>query len=196
MVDFSQQSDAQLSAGIKNSNSIAFRSLFNRYYEPLYYFFLNRIQFDELAKDFVQDVFTRLWQNRANLKPEFAIKSYLFRTAQNILIDHYRKKKTRTIFQEENITKEPSVNPSEMYDLEDSVSQALSELPENLRITFLLNRFDGLKYAEIAESLNISIKTVESRMSKALKILRKSLKHLLMLIIYCYFLLYSFIDFS
>ena len=93
MVDFSQKSDTQLCTSIKNSNSAAYRALFYRYYEPLYYFFWNRTQSSELAKDSVQDVFTRLWQKRDNLNPELSIKSYLFRTAQNILIDQYRKKK-------------------------------------------------------------------------------------------------------
>ncbi len=183
MVDTSKQSDTQISAEIKNSNSAAFKILFYRYYEPLYSFFWNRIQSEELAKDFVQDVFTRLWQHRDNLNPELSIKSYLFRTAQNILIDHFRKKKTVTVSNEEYTINEPGENPAELYDLEESVGHAISELPENLRMVFLLNRFDGLKYKEIAESLNISIKTVESRMSKALKFLKKSLYYLILFIV-------------
>ena len=183
MIATSKQSDTQICAEIKNSNSAAFKTLFYRYYEPLYHFFWNRTQSEELAKDFVQDVFTRLWQHRDNLNPELSIKSYLFRTAQNILIDHFRKKKTVTVSNEEHTIHEPAENPAELYDLEESVGLAISELPENLRVVFLLNRFDGLKYKEIADSLNISIKTVESRMSKALKILKKSLYYLLLFIV-------------
>jgi RNA polymerase sigma-70 factor, ECF subfamily len=190
MVDNSQQSDNQLSTGIKNSNSSAFQILFYRYYESLYSFFWNRTQSEELAKDFVQDVFTRLWQHRDNLNPELSIKSYLFRTAQNLLIDFFRKKKTQTASHEDLIKIEPSENPSELYDLEESVVKAISELPDDLRMVFLLNRFDGLKYKQIADSLNISIKTVESRISKTLKILRESLDYLLLLLILLYITYY------
>ena len=190
MVDNSQQSDNQLSKAVKNSDSGAFKILFYRYYESLYSFFWNRTQSGELAKDFVQDVFTRLWQHRDNLNPELSIKSYIFRTAQNILIDFFRKKKTQPVSHEELIKNEPSENPSGLYDLEESVVKAISELPDDLRMVFLLNRFDGLKYKEIAESLNISIKTVESRMSKTLKILRQSLDYLLLLLILLYITYY------
>jgi RNA polymerase sigma-70 factor (ECF subfamily) len=63
--------------------------------------------------------------------------------------------------------------------VEEKVNDALQKLPENLKTVFLMSRFDGLKYAEIAESLDISVKTVENRMTKALKLLRKWLEHLL-----------------
>ena len=190
MTDISQQTDNQLSLGVKNSNSAAFKILFYRYYESLYSFFWNRTQSEELAKDFVQDVFTRLWQHRDNLNPDLSIKSYIFRIAQNILIDFFRKKKTQAVSHEEFSKNEPTENPSELYDLEESVVKAISDLPDDLRVVFLLNRFDGLKYKEIADSLNISIKTVESRMSKTLKILRQSLDYLLLLFILLYLTYY------
>jgi len=63
----------------------------------------------------------------------------------------------------------------------------LQDLPEDQRIVFILNKFEGFKYAEIAETLQISIKTVESRMSKALKHLREKLRHLLILLPFIYF---------
>ena len=78
------------------------------------------------------------------------------------------------------------ITSTRVYDLEESVVKAISELPDDLRMVFLLNRFDGLKYKQIADSLNISIKTVESRMSKTLKILRQSLDYLLLLLILLY----------
>ena len=136
-----------------------------------------------------------MWQNRSNLNPKLSIKAYLFRTANNLLIDHYRKKQTQTVFQEDNFSYEPSENPFETYDVEEGVNKALLELPENLRTVFTMNRFDGLKYTEIAESLNVSIKTVESRMSKALKILRETLKPFLILILLFQFVLAGFIHF-
>jgi len=181
MVDFTQQTDTQLCINVKLSNSDAYKTLFYRYYESIYYFFWNRTRSSELAKDFIQDVFARLWQNRGNLNPDLSIKAYLFRIANNILIDHYRKKQTQQVSLENNIHQEPSENPFDTYDLEEGVNKAISELPDDLKTVFLFNRFDGLKYAEIADALNVSIKTVESRMSKALKVLRKTLKHLLVL---------------
>lgn len=186
---FSQPSDSKLCAEIKGSDSGSFKILFYRYYEPIYYFFWSRTKSAELAKDFVQDVFTKLWQNRFNLNPELSMKAYLFRTANNLLIDFYRKKKTYSIYQEDNFAHEPSENPFETYDVQEGVNKALLELPENLRIVFTMNRFDALKYSEIAESLNISVKTVESRMSKAIKILRETLKQFLILlfIFECFF---------
>jgi RNA polymerase sigma-70 factor, ECF subfamily len=194
-INISQPSDSQLCADIKGSDSGSYKILFYRYYDPIYYFFWNRTKSQELAKDFVQDVFTKLWQNRVNLNPKLSIKAYLFRMANNLLIDHYRKKQTQTVFQEDNFSYEPSENPFETYDVEEGVNKALSELPENLRTVFTMNRFDGLKYTEIAESLNVSIKTVESRMSKALKILRETLKPFLILIFLFQFVLAGFIHF-
>ena len=187
-INISQPSDSQLCADIKGSDSGSYKILFYRYYEPIYYFFWNRTKSQELAKDFVQDVFTKLWQNRTNLNPKLSIKAYLFRMANNLLIDYYRKKQTQTVYQEDNFSYEPSENPFETYDVEEGVNKALSELPENLRAVFTMNRFDGLKYAEIADSMNISIKTVESRMSKALKILRETLKPFLLLLLIFEFL--------
>ena len=154
-----EKSDQELSEGVRQSDSACFKDLFHRYYKPLFLYFRQRVSSDDQAKDFIQDIFARLWQNRHNLNANLSIKSYLFRAAHNMLIDFYRRKSTRQQYLE-NKPDDPGVEtPHEHFEVEESIQKALAELPENVRTVFLMNRFDNLKYSEIAETLDISVKT-------------------------------------
>ncbi len=181
---FSELTDKRLCRLIKESDEKAFKELFYRYYEQLHLFCLRRTQSSDLASDFIQDVFMRLWQNRVNLDQNLSIKAYLYRSTQNSLIDYFRKKNTQKNFLDENPSENPQTQIDETFDVEDSIRDALQKLPIELRTVFLMSRFDGLKYKEIAESLGVSVKTVESRMTKSLKLLHKLLEHLLIVTIY------------
>lgn len=180
MNDRTDTPDRVLSARLKASDSDAFKVVFYRYYEPLYGFVARRVPAGEMPQDVVQDVFARLWQNRAGIDPDQPLKAYLFRIANNILIDQYRKREVRQAYAARQPDATPAVAPAEHFDVEEQVMDAIAQLPEVVRQTFILNRFEALTYREIADLLGISIKTVESRMSKALRQLRALLQHTLM----------------
>jgi len=166
-------SDSILADAIRSSDSAAFKILFFRYYDPLYYFLCQRIRSSDLAQDFVQEVFTRVWQTRDRLDSKQSVKAYLYRIAHNLVVDHLRKRSSHKQYQSELYHRTASVEGS--WDTKLSVQDAISQLPEKLLTVFILSRYQGLTYLEIAEACRISVKTVESRISQALRLLRKEL---------------------
>ncbi|HEX9654269.1 MAG TPA: RNA polymerase sigma-70 factor [bacterium] len=167
--------DAELTAALKASDHFAFRAIYYRYFEALFRFLWRQTHDDELAKDLLQEIFSRVWKNRNNLDASQSIKSYLYRIGQNLVIDHRRKNTHSLDSLEEHPEIEPTYSTDESFDLQDKIQSAIEDLPEQVRIVFTMNRFDGFKYTEIAALLNISLKTVEARMSKALTLLREKL---------------------
>ena len=119
----------------------------------------------------VQETFKRLWMNRKKLDPNKKIKAYLYKIAKNIIIEHERRQ------QREKKYRNSLAHNSEHESVEQisHIYVAINNLPTILKQVFVLNRVEGLKYSEIAQVIGISIKTVESRMSRALKILMKEL---------------------
>jgi RNA polymerase sigma-70 factor (ECF subfamily) len=166
----SKQSDSELIRAIHDSDGEAFRILFHRYYEPLYAFLWTRTRSVDLSKDFVQEVFTRFWQHRQSVDPEQGCKSYLFRIADRLLIDHYRSQSSKKSAQDHLRSRtEPDTGDP---DFQITLQNAISARPDPVRRVFLLSRYEGYTYREIADIEHISIKTVESRMTQALKKLR------------------------
>jgi RNA polymerase sigma-70 factor (ECF subfamily) len=171
--DFSaSRSDPELVGAIRDSDAGAFKILYFRYHDPLFRYVWYRTRSPEFAKDALQEIFTRLWRNRRSLDPEKSVKAYLYRIAHNLLVDNFRKEDQMKVYR----TRGQSADAPE-DDLESrlDVQAAVESLPDDIRTAFMLNRYQGLKYAEIAEIQGISIKTVESRISRALDILRKIL---------------------
>jgi RNA polymerase sigma-70 factor (ECF subfamily) len=105
------------------------------------------------------------------------VKSYLYQSVKNRCIDYLRKEKSTSEISEivENINQTPFRDLVEEAELNDRINASINQLPEKCREIFLLCRFEGLKYAEIAKKLNISVKTVEMQMGIALKKLRENL---------------------
>ena len=166
--------DSHLARQIRDSDQDAFKILFLRYYEPLYCFLCQKLRSSEQAKDFIQEVFTRVWQTRERLDPKQSIKAYLYRIAHNLAIDYFRKRASHKQYQMEEYHQIKHQNG--FLDTELSVRAAVNNLPEKLRTVFVLSRHQSLTYNEIAEACQISVKTVESRMSQALRLLRTALK--------------------
>ena len=130
----------------------------------------------DMAKNLVHEVFIQVWEKFDTLPEDMNYKSYCFTAVRNKCLNHIRdRKKFVTIehVQEEKVTE---LNTSlETSELAEKIELAIASLPEKCRMVFELNRIEGLKYAEIAEKMNISIKTVETQMSKALAVLREHL---------------------
>ncbi len=170
-----KMTEKQLSEAIKNSDSSAFRILYYKYYKPLYRYIFYRTYSKELTKDLLQDVFTKLWLNRKKLSSSKSLKSFIYSITSNLLIDHYRKRSSRIKYKNEIFSAKVITGDDTVED-KISIQNAVSRLNDKLKDVFILNRYEGFTYKEIADIQCISIKTVEKRMSKALKYLRDYLK--------------------
>jgi len=137
-----------------------------------------------VAEEIVQQVFLRLWEKRDTITITGPVKAYLFSAIRNTAISQWRKDVVRS--EKENgygKSKDTTVGAGEeVKELERLYRQALERLPERCREVFILSRQQHMKYAEIAEAMNISVKTVENQMGKALKILHEELKEYLPLL--------------
>lgn len=168
---------------VKNGSREAFKRICEIYYEMLYNYIWRKTRNENLSKDIVQELFINVWKLRGQLDPNKSFKSYLYTAANNLTINHF---KSVTIQQkyfsdlDSGDFELGSDNPEEFQEYLDNV---LIGLPEEQKTVFILNKFEGFKYQEIAEILNISAKTVESRMGKILKVLREKLGPLLMMLI-------------
>lgn len=133
------------------------------------------------GEEVVQQVFLHLWEKRESLAITGAIRSYLFAAIRNTAISHWRKESVR--LEKEQVAgavraADPLVQ-SPAWELERMYRQALEQLPERCREVFILSRQQQLKYTEIAQVMNISVKTVENQMGKALKIMHRELREYL-----------------
>lgn len=169
---------------IQKLNTKNFEKLFKKYFSTLCYFAQKYISDVETAKEIVHDVFINLWNKRESIDLEKSVKSYLFTSVHNRCLNYIRdnKKFDHNIEQLENLHERmdwESFDSLVQMELENKINKTIELLPDRCREIFVLSRFDNLKYSEIAEKLEISIKTVETQMSKALKILRENLKEYL-----------------
>jgi len=188
---------AQIESGwvinIKAGNEAAFEMLFNFYCQNLINFARRYVTDIQIAENIVQDVFSNVWNHRENLNPSKMIKSYLFTSVKNEALKVLRHRdvqtKSRGILLD-SLTKD--ADPEQELtanEINAEVHLAIDELPVKCREIFMMNRFDGLKYAEIAEVLGISVKTVEVQMGRALKKMRKRLKPFLTMVFIVFILL-------
>lgn len=180
--------DMELIERIRKGDERAFESLFRCYYKTLC-FFANKIVKDAIvAEEIVQDIFYHIWEKRSSLDVTTSVKSYLFKSAHNNSLKYLRHQKIVVGYEERVKTStEPQYELQENYaeigEITHIISQTLEQVPERTRDIFNLNRTEGLKYNEIAEQLNISVKTVEAHITSVLKILRENLKEYLAMVL-------------
>jgi len=178
--------------GIIKGEVKAFDKIFEIYNQKLYQFAKSILKNREDAKDVVQEVFVRIWQNRNEIKEYSTFKSYLFTIAYNIIVDHFRKRlkdKKYKDFLEANINEVDSSQEKhiEFSDLNKLYEHAVEQLPPRRKLIYKMNRNEGLTYDEIAERLNISRNTVRNQMAKTLEFLRKKIgKETLLFMLFCY----------
>lgn len=171
---------------MKKGKEYAFDYFFNYYYPGLCVFAQKIIALPEQqAKDIVQDVFVKFWNDREKLDIRTSIRSYLFVSVRNRCLDVLRKKNRSLQLKEISEGQDVADESFETYilsELESLFNQSLDKLPERCREVFELSRLQGLKNREIAEKLSLSEKTVENQMTKALRVLREELKDYLPLL--------------
>ena len=174
-----QYTDQQVIDLLQTDSGKAIELLFRMHYAFLCKIVIRIIPDPVFVEDLVQDVFYELWKKRGNIVITTSIRAYLKRAAINKTLNHIRSQKMK--FDDEapqHDLKSKQISSQiklEADELQEVINQAISELPERCRIVFSLSRFEELSYQEIANSLEISIKTVENQISKALKILREKL---------------------
>jgi RNA polymerase sigma-70 factor (family 1) len=151
-----------------------FKSIFDTYYRPLKNFLYYKLADKDLAEDIAQEVFIRAWDKRDTIV-QATVKSYLYKIAHNLAINHFNSARTRFELKLEHHDSRVSESPQYVMEKEEfaeRLNRALERLPEGQRVVFLMNRIDDLTYREIAERLEISDKAVEKRMHGALESLR------------------------
>lgn len=167
-----------------------FESLFNQWYTVLCRASFRVVRDKDAAEDLVQDVFVKFWNRRDFLPKDLEPKPYLYRAVMNAAFDFVESRKKLVLPDPEELlgmeAHEHADHPILHHEAQEAVNQGLEELPKACKEVFMLSRYEDMSYREIAETLDISVKTVEAQMSKALRILRKHLLpflHILLLII-------------
>jgi len=178
-----QQEYIELLKGIRENDKKSLEKLFRKLYTRLRNYANTIINSQDDAEDIVQEVFFKLWTNRHELDERKSIQTFLFVCTRNSCLNWLKHKKTENDYARIMAlvyTNDPGVlTPLESLvagDIESDFYKVLDDLPQQCRKIFELNRFEGLKYHEIALKLNISIKTVETQMSRALVKIRFRLK--------------------
>ncbi|MEM8567578.1 MAG: RNA polymerase sigma-70 factor [Bacteroidota bacterium] len=170
---------------VKSVEHIEFKKIFEKYYNPLCNYAASIIKDSNAAEDLVQRLFVQLWEKQMLHKVENKPK-YLIRSTKFKCIDYLRSRKIHSL----PLESIPEPVAEEIHLEEDDIIPLLhffaSSLPPKTKQVFLLSRIDGYSNQEIAEELNISVKTVENQMTRALKHLRKILKehHYLSLVLW------------
>ena len=171
--------DIELIDGIKQDNKTAFRLLFDRHYRAILATAVNLLKDISSAKDVTQEVFAQIWKKRATIHINSSVGNYLKRAVINRSLNLIKAQKL--IAHEEQMTEiqsdEPSINDQlAAQDLEAALNKALDTLPERCRLIFVMRRLEGISLKEIAEKLEISPKTVENQITKALKVLKTAIQ--------------------
>lgn len=151
----------------------------NEYSERVFRYAFKWTKSEDFSKDIVQEVFERLWKNRKKVE-ELKVKSWLFTTAHNLLVNYSKKKKL--ISTEDLVYKEPSINENK-YELQDLLEVALNTLPIIQKSILLLRDSEGYDYKEIGEVLNLNESQVKVYLFRARKKVKNYLKDLTVLIV-------------
>jgi RNA polymerase sigma-70 factor (ECF subfamily) len=167
---------------IKEGDVKTFENLFRRYYMPLCLYSSTITGRRDIAEEVVQDVFYNIWKDRETIRVLHSVRSYLYGAVRNLSLRYLENLSVREHYLQNlpdggRSAGEPSPQEQMEYrELENLVHATLNKLPGRRMQIFRMHRLDGRKYKEIAESLSISVKTVEAEMTKAYKTLRQEIE--------------------
>jgi RNA polymerase sigma-70 factor (ECF subfamily) len=178
--------EAALIERLKAGEEAAFQSLFRDYY-PSLCVYAKRLTGDaDGAREVVQDLFVRLYEQRTALPVLGSLKSYLYAAVRNACLNQLKQAHTRGLHHQQLQYQAPAAvetHPLEQLELEERIWRAVRNLPGQCRRIFEMNRFEDKKNKQIADELGISIRTVETQISKALRLLRQELADFLALLL-------------
>lgn len=169
-----------------------YESVFRQYYKPLCRFAFTFLKDKDDAEEIVQNLFVYLWNNSQNIEINTSVEAYLYLCVKNRCFNQLKHIKIRENYKEHNYEtlKNKHEHTSvrvETNDLEEHLTKAIEQMPEKRRQVFVLSRYEGLSYNEIAQKMDISVKTVENQMTSALKFLRQKLDKFLIFLIFLTF---------
>ncbi len=173
-------SDKDLISFLQQDDRRGMEIIFKHYYNPLYKFVFHFVRQHDASQDIVLELFSNLWKIRHNLKEDLRLKPYLFKAAKNRAFNALQRGERNQLISEipEDI-KEITLDTDQLLaakELSHKIEIAIGQLPPRCQLIFKLSRFETMTYAEIAEYLDISKKTVENQMMKALKLIKKYLE--------------------
>ena len=163
---------------IKNGDKQAFKYIFDTYFTALCRFMYLYLGNTQEAEDIASDILASIWENRKKLEIRLTFKAYLFQAAKNRCLNAIRDRKATVSLGDINGQDTPQVNVTDSLETEELnhlIQEAILSLPDKCREVFLKSRTNNLTNQEIAESMDISVKTVEAQITKALKQIRKFL---------------------
>ncbi len=162
---------------LKTGSKDAFRGLFNEYGPKIFAFALSYLKNKADAEELLQEVFLKLWEKRTSLDASKNIKSFLFKICINQIYDQIRKKNVEQAF----VNFSGRNNPSEIdntwqdvvfHEMQDNLQRYIADMPNQMQRVFRLSKEDGLSNEEIAKALNLSKRTVENQLYRAVSILK------------------------
>lgn len=173
------KTDEELILALHQNSEKAFRIIYDEHYKLMLGVGINLTKDIDSAKEIVQEVLYQFWKNRQKLKEHISIRNYLKRAVINRSINHIKYQSRFTTDEVLGNTGSSNIQPDremEAKQLKEVVDQAVANLPEKARVIFILRRHEGLSLKEIAEKLEISPKTVENQITRALKLLKAEIK--------------------
>ena len=182
--------DIELLLRVRDGDQEAFEVLYKAHYLQLARFSWRYVQSKAVAEELVQELFADIWQDRKNIPLEGSIRAYLYRAIRNRSLNYLKHKKVARKYNNEWMDLNTEEHMTIQYDdqsnkkkVQEELKKSIETLDPKIKTTFKMHRFDGLTYKEIADILEVSVKTVEYRMTKALKLLRSKLSHLIALLL-------------
>lgn len=184
--------DQQLISLLAQNKEEAFNELFDRYWKKLFSAAYKRVQSRESAEELVQDIFSALWINRKKLVIHTSVESYFFTSVKykslRVLQQTLRSASyTETVRIKASDNDHSTEQTVALHDLQESLDKEVEKLPDKCRTVFQMSRYKNYSTKEIAGLLDISEKTVENHIGKALKILRRKLKDYNFVLIFYFF---------
>lgn len=175
-----EYTDSEIVLALQSSNELVFEALFRFYYQRLCNYANTLLKDADESEEAVQQFFARLWEKRESFDVKLSVKSYLYKSVHNACLNKIKQNQMKQAHLEHESKLEPVSKSSTeqalvIKELEKQIALAIESLPEQCRLIFKLSRFEELKYAEIAGQLNLSVKTVENQMGKALRVMREKL---------------------
>lgn len=173
--------DQQGERAIISIDKHQFRDIFNAYFGELCQFAYSFTLDFDVSQDIVQEAYIKFWKIRNNFDETCSIRAWLYKTTRNGCLDHLKSSPTKFNFREQTLEllsreSPPELDSIEINEIKSIIESVLKELPELTSTIFRMNRHEDMTYAEIAEKLNLSTKSIEYHMSKALAKLRIHLK--------------------
>ncbi|MEI7422816.1 MAG: RNA polymerase sigma-70 factor [Prolixibacteraceae bacterium] len=170
---------------LKKGEKSAYKEIYDDFFGVMYHLSYQYLHDELMAEEIVQDTFLKLWEIRKTLNERFNVRNYLYTLTKNSCLNCLRNQRIAMKHQKNILYLEVQYNEMALeklgsyleYDeLLQRVDQTISMLPEEIKSTFLLSRDEGFSYKKIAEIQSVSVKTIEARISKVLKILRLELR--------------------